>query len=150
MHNKAAPPPSYMRTILILRFAAAAVLFVTAARVLGSDHADPMSLNVLKVQQDPEANITDLHAFIVDGGGQLITDAARIGEGQRLVISLCVRRALQPAQAGLLNLEGYKFRVHLDFHPGVRFFAEEGTPDGDAYAKQLKARNDGVAAKETA
>ena len=137
-------------TSLIRLVATAVVLSATAARLLGSDHADPMSLNVLALQPDQEANITDLHAFVIDKAGQVISEQSRIAEGDRLVISLCVRRALQPSQIKLLNLEGYKFRVHLDLHPQVRFFAEEGTPAGAAYAKQLEERNNAVTAKAAA
>jgi len=89
-----------------------------------------MSLNVLALQEDPNANITDLHAFVVDHAGKPIAEAARLGEGERLVISLCVRRALQPTQTKTLNFDGYKFRVHLDFDPKVRFVPETKGPDG--------------------
>lgn len=109
-----------------------------------------MSLNVLALQPDQEANITDLHAFVIDKSGQLITEQSRIGEGDRLVISLCVRRALQPNQIRLLNFDGYKFRVHVDLNPNVRFFAEDGTPEGAAYAKQLEDRTKAVTAKAAA
>ncbi|HKP93245.1 MAG TPA: hypothetical protein VJS88_05060, partial [Chthoniobacterales bacterium] len=140
-----------MRNPPLVRLAAATLLFAAAAtRLWGSDHADPMSLNVLALQPDQEANITDLHAFVVDKSGQLITDPGRIAEADRLVISLCVRRALQPNQIKLLNLAGYKFRVHLDLNPKVRFFPEDGTPDGAAYARQLDERNKAVAAKAAA
>lgn len=140
-----------MRNSPFVRLAAATVLFAaTASGLWASDHADPMSLNVLALQSDQEANITDLHAFVVDKAGQLITDPGRIAEGDRLVISLCVRRALQPNQIRLLNLAGYKFRVHLDLNPHVRFFAEDGTPEAAAYARQLDERNKAVAAKAAA
>ena len=140
-----------MRNTSLARIVAAAiVLSATAARLLGSDHADPMSLNVLALQPDQEANITDLHAFVIDKAGKVISEQSRLGEGERLVISLCVRRALQPNQIKLLNLEGYKFRVHIDLDPQVRFFAEDGTPEGAAYTKQLDERNKAVAAKEAA
>src|SRR2546423_2502963 len=140
-----------MRITSLVRLLAAAAFFsATACRVFGSDHADPMSLNVLALTPDQEANITDLHAFVIDKSGQLITDESRIAEGDRLVISLCVRRALQPNQIKLLNFDGYKFRVHLDLNPDVRFFAEDGTPEGAAYAKQLEDRNKAVTAKAAA
>src|SRR3954466_9220904 len=79
--------------------------------VRASDHADPMSLDVLRVQKDRDANITDLHAFVVDGSGHLVTEPNGFRPADRLVISLCVRRALQPAQIEGLDLAGYKFRV---------------------------------------
>ena len=101
-----------------------------------------MSLNVFMVQETPEANITDLHAFVVDGEGKLISDADRLAtEGDQLIISLCVRRALRPDQIDALNLKGYKFRVHLDLDPPVRFFNEELTREGDEYAAVLARRN---------
>lgn len=139
-----------MRNIPYLRLLTAAILFAAVNPARSSDHADPMSLNVLALQSDQEANITDLHAFVIDKTGQVISEQGRIAEGDRLVISLCVRRALQPNQIRLLNLEGYKFRVHLDLHPPVRFFAEDGTPEGAAYAKQLDERTKAVTAKAAA
>jgi hypothetical protein len=140
-----------MRNTSLLRLVVAAVLFaITSDWVWASDHADPMSLDVLALQSDAEANITDLHAFVVDRTGQLITDPARIGEGERLVISLCVRRALQPNQIKALKLDGYKFRVHVDLNAAVRFFAEEGTPEGQAYAAELETRNKVVSEKAAA
>src|SRR5687768_1449525 len=89
-----------------------------------SDHADPQGLDAFLVQKSPEANITDLHAFVVDRAGRPILDASRLGEGDQLIISLCVRRALRPDLVGGLNLKGYKFRVHVDLDPPVRFFDE--------------------------
>lgn len=65
-----------------------------------------MTLNVFEVQPDPEANITDLHAFV---------------DGDNLVVSLCARRALRPDQVGGLDLDGYRFRISMDFHPPVHF-----------------------------
>ena len=116
-----------------------------------SDHADPMSLNVFMVQETPEANITDLHAFVVDRNGALISDPNLIAsEGDQLIISLCVRRALQPQQIGALQLKGYKFRLHLDFDPPVRFFDETKTREGANYAQELAKRNNEVAAKTAA
>jgi hypothetical protein len=145
------PALRLMRNTSLVRLIASLVLFsATALRVWGSDHADPMSLNVLALQPDQEANITDLHAFVIDKSGQVISEQSRIAEGDRLVISLCVRRALQPSQITLLNLAGYKFRVHLDLNPQVRFFAEDGTPEGAAYAKQLEERTKAVTAKAAA
>jgi hypothetical protein len=140
-----------MKNMSFVRFVVAAILFAGATgRSWGSDHADPMSLDVLMLQEDQEANITDLHAFVVDEAGKLISDPSRIGEGKRLVISLCVRRALQPNQTKLLNFSGYKYRIHLDLHPNVRFFAEDGTPEGKAYKDQLEFRNKAVVDTATA
>src|SRR6266550_1669791 len=111
-----------MKNTLSVRFVALAMLFAAAAcRAWGSDHADPMSLNVLALQEEPNANITDLHAFVVNHAGEPVLDPARLAEGERLVISLCVRRALQPTQNNTLAFDGYNFRVHIDFDPKVRF-----------------------------
>jgi hypothetical protein len=110
-----------------------------------------MSLNVLALQEDPNANITDLHAFVVDRTGHRIADAARLGEGERLVISLCVRRALQPTQTKTLKFDGYKFRVHLDFDPKVRFVPETKGPDGSPTPPpQVEEANKTVNAKAAA
>ena len=65
---------------------------------LASDHADPMSLNAFKPQDDPVANITDLHAFVVDKDRIPILDAETMKDADQLVISLCVRRRLLPWQ----------------------------------------------------
>lgn len=94
--------------------AVASFLTVLPTPSFASDHADPMTLNVFKVQPDPEANITDLHAFI---------------DGENLVVSLCARRALRPDQVGGLELDGYRFRISMDFHPPVRF-ATDPPPSG--------------------
>jgi hypothetical protein len=110
-----------------------------------------MSLNVLALQEDPNANITDLHAFIVDENGRPIADQARISEGKRLIISLCVRRALQPSQTKSLNFDGYKFRVHLDFQPKVRFVPESKGPDGSPTpVPQIEEANKAVKARADA
>ena len=103
-----------------------------------SDHADPMSLYVFKVQQSAEANITDLHAFIVDKEGKLVTEGDPTVTGDQLIISLCMRRSLLPQQISALNLKGYQFRVHLDVDPPVRFFDEHKTRDGKVYAEELE------------
>jgi hypothetical protein len=103
-----------------------------------SDHADPMSLYVFKVQQSAEANITDLHAFVVDKEGKLVTEGDPTVTGDQLIISLCMRRSLLPQQISALNLKGYQFRVHLDVDPPVRFFDEHKTRDGKVYAEELE------------
>jgi hypothetical protein len=101
----------------------------------GSDHADPQSVtNPFYVQPEPNANITDLHAFIVD---KLIGENNHVIEGEHLIVSLCVRRALTPEQARMLTLKGYKFRVHFDLDPKVRIFDETKTPEGQDYAEEL-------------
>jgi hypothetical protein len=129
-----------MRNTPYLRLLAAVILFAAVSPARSSDHADPMSLNVLKLQPDQEANITDLHAFVVDQAGHLITEPERLGEADRLVISLCVRRALQPKQIEGLNLAGYKFRVHVDFNANVRTVPAKHSPEWANYDKDYKAR----------
>jgi hypothetical protein len=124
--------------------------FVVSPTARGSDHADPMSLNVFKVQGDPAANITDLHAFIVDGAGKLVTEGNPLLTGDRLIISLCVRRALRPNQIQALQLRGFQFRVHIDPNPPVRFFDETKTRDGDAFQARLAALNQQVKDREAA
>ncbi len=121
--------------------AAALLLSATSPSVRASDHADPMSINVLKARRMAEANITDLHAFVVDASGKRIEDASRMNEAERLIVSLCVRAALQPQQIGALKLDGYKYRLHIDFDPEVRFFNEKETPEGADYAKTLAGIN---------
>ncbi len=110
-------------------------------RALASDHADPMSLNAFKPQDDPVANITDLHAFVVDKDRRPILDADRMKDADQLVISLCVRRRLLPWQIEGIGKEvpKYSFRVHLDLNPEVRFFAPNKTRDGRDYAGALEA-----------
>src|SRR5918994_4884959 len=84
----------------------------------GSDHADPQSVtNPFYVQPEPDANITDLHAFMVD---RLVGENNQVIEGEHLIVSLCVRRSLTPEQERMLTLKGYKFRVHFDLDPKVR------------------------------
>jgi len=97
-------------------FLAAVSMVALPTSAFASDHADPMTLNVFEVQPDPEANITDLHAFI---------------DGDNLVVSLCARRALRPDQIDGLDLDGYRFRISMDFHPPVRF-ATNPPPSGSA------------------
>src|SRR5204862_211200 len=75
----------------------AVVVFCPVA--IASDHADPMStVNPFKPQDDPVANITDLHAFVVNKDRKPVLDEARLKEGDQLIISLCVRRRLLPWQ----------------------------------------------------
>lgn len=93
-----------------------------------SDHADPMSLNVLEFPKSPEANITDLHAFVTDGANpHAKLDGTSDDEGKRLVVSLCVRRALMPEDGPKLSLDEYRFKVHLDLGPSVRFLSPDAT-----------------------
>ena len=113
-----------------------------------------MSLNAFLVQKSPAANITDLHAFIVDSAGQVVTAGDPSVVGDQLILSLCVRRALQPQQISGLDLKGFKFRVHLDLQPPVRFFNEKLTREGDDYdtvlGKRTAAVNTSAAALEAA
>jgi hypothetical protein len=93
----------------------------------GSDHADPQSVtNPFYVQPEPDANITDLHAFIVD---RLVGEDNQVIEGEHLIVSLCVRRALIPQQETKLNFKDYKFRVHFDLDPKVRIFEDTNSRD---------------------
>lgn len=102
----------------------------------GSDHADPQSvLNPFYVQPYPEANITDLHAFMVD---RLVGENNQIIEGEYLIVSLCVRRALTPEQARTLNFKDYRFCVHFDLDPKV--VRTSGDRDG-AIAQMFEATN---------
>jgi len=110
-----------------------------------------MSLNVLALQEEPNANITDLHAFVVNRAGEPILDPNRLAEGERLVISLCVRRALQPTQTKTLDFDGYNFRVHIDFDPKVRFVTEVKRPDGQpSPPPQIEKANEAVKTKADA
>lgn len=103
-----------------------------------SDHADPMSINVFKLQEAPEANLTDLHAFLVDKDWKMLADGAPIPPDAQLVVSFCARRRLLPEQEAALNLKGYKFRVHFDLDPNLRIFDGNTAADGTDYAKELE------------
>jgi hypothetical protein len=131
-----------MRNIPYVCLLAMAILFAAISPARSSDHADPMSLDVLKLQSDQEANITDLHAFVVDPKGYVITQSERLGEADRLILSLCVRRALQPAQIEGLNLAGYKFRIHIDFDAQVRFVPAKGSPEWEKYNNDYNQKKD--------
>ena len=71
------------------------LLFFGLSAGRASDHADPMSLNAFALQEEPAANITDLHAFIVDAEGKRVTEGDPSATGDALILSLCVRRALR-------------------------------------------------------
>lgn len=102
----------------------------------GSDHADPQSvLNPFYLQPEPDANITDLHAFMVD---RLVGENNQVIEGEHLIVSICVRRALIPEQESKLKLEGYKFQVHFDLNPKV--VRSAGDRDG-AIAQMFEGTN---------
>ena len=98
-----------------------------------------MTLNPFKLQDDPDANITDLHAFVVDQNGTPVLEPDRIRDSDQLIISLCVHRRLLPRQhAGLAgSLTNYSFRVHIDLDPTIRFFDPTKTRDGREYAAVL-------------
>ncbi len=105
----------------------AILLFSSYNLCRGSDHADPQSVtNPFYVQPEPDANITDLHAFIVD---RLVGENNQVIEGEHLIVSLCVRRALTPEQARTLNFTGYQFRVHFDLDPTVEIFEDTNSRD---------------------
>src|SRR5207253_5798596 len=114
----------------------AILVFASYQPCRASDHADPQSvLNPFYLQPEPAANITDLHAFIVD---RLVGEDNQVIEGEHLIVSICVRRALIPEQESKLKLEGYKFRVHFDLTPKV--VRSAGDKDG-AIAQMLEGTN---------
>lgn len=118
--------------------------------LLASDHADPMSLNVFQTQSDPAANITDLHAFMVDAKGRPLLTEAELKDADQLVVSLCVRRRLLPWQIDKLedneHLSDYTFRVHLDLNPDVRIFDPKKTRGGGDYEATLTRLNEAITA----
>lgn len=116
------------RCLFFLVCLATALLMRLPSRA--SDHADPMSLNVFALPKDQEANITDLHAFVVDRDGRYVAAGDPLASDNRLIISLCVRRALNPGQGKALSFKPYNFRVHLDLAPPVRFVDEDAPPAG--------------------
>jgi hypothetical protein len=121
-----------------LRCSASVVLLLCVSYNVcrGSDHADPQSiLNPFYVKPDPNANITDLHAFMVD---KLVGEDNQVIEGEHLIVSLCVRSALIPGQESTLNFKGYKFRVHFDLDPKV--IRSSGDRDG-ALAQMFENTN---------
>ena len=114
----------------------AILVFASYQPCRASDHADPQSvLNPFYLQPEPDANITDLHAFIVD---RLVGEDNHVIEGENLIVSICVRRALIPEQESKLKLEGYKFRVHFDLNPQV--VRSAGDRDG-AIAQMFEGTN---------
>ncbi|HEX5065703.1 MAG TPA: hypothetical protein VFY49_06300 [Myxococcota bacterium] len=120
--------PHGIRRLLLAGSLASTLIAVASG---ASDHADPMSLNVFAVQQQPDANITDLHAFVVDRDGRRVTSGDALAPDHRLVVSLCVRRALRPDQTQTLDLAPYTFRIHLDLGPPVRFAGDGGVATSD-------------------
>lgn len=139
--------PSILRRPLRASGVLAALLL--ASQLPASDHADPMSLNVFTLQDDPEANITDLHAFITDADGHRLAADRAPTSADALVVSLCMRRALLPDAAGGLELGGYEFRLHLDLDPPLRFADPAKTRDGRDYAAELARLNAAVADAKT-
>lgn len=124
-----------MHALARLAIAGTLILALPMGTARASDHADPMSINVFAMQESPEANITDLHAFVVDGNHRVVTSGDPLAADNRLVVSVCVRRALKPEDARALDLRGYTFRVHLDLDPRVRF-AGTPPPGADLAARQ--------------
>jgi hypothetical protein len=136
----------HMKIHFLCRCAIVAVLLCTSYDLCrGSDHADPQSvLNPFYVQPEPYANITDLHAFIVP---RLLGENEQvIEEGEHLIISLCVVRALNPLVPGVpgqeknLNFKDIKFRVHFDLDPKV--VGSSGDQDSTVF-KLLESTNPG-------
>ncbi|MEO5912961.1 MAG: hypothetical protein ABIS50_01925 [Luteolibacter sp.] len=152
-------------TLHSIRFALLLAAAATALPAAASDHADPMNLlNPFEIQADPEANITDLHAFIVDKDWKLINRAPDATAGDNLILSLCVRRAISEQERGKPKGPGdstklrpgeYTYRIHLDFNPPVRIFnwkTFESTKEGlkgdpPALAAYLAKTNDDRAAQ---
>lgn len=118
-----------MHTTRISSLILAAVLVapIGVAPSRASDHADPMSLNVFAVPRQQEANITDLHAFVVDSDGRTVSVVDPLATDNWLILSLSVRRALEPDQAKTLDLKPYTYRIHLDLAPPVRFAAAQSS-----------------------
>lgn len=95
-----------------------------------SDHADPQNIiNPFAMPKQTEANITDLHAFVVDKQGRPVTSPNAIASGDQLIISLCVRprtteqkkdKPIRATDSTTFDFDDYTFRVHLDMHPPVR------------------------------
>lgn len=112
-----------------------------------SDHADPMSLDAFRQQDDPIANITDLHAFLVDKERKPILKPEQVKDADQLIVSLCVRRRLLPSQIQGVgrDLSKYTFRLHLDTNPEVRFFEEGKTRDGRDYNSVVSKLNSEIA-----
>lgn len=123
-------------------------LLAAAVESSASDHADPMSLNAFQLQKDPVANITDLHAFVIDAERRPILEVARTKDAEALVISLSVRRGLLPWQIEGIgrDVSKYRFRVNLDLDPEVRFFESGKTRDGRDYQAALAAASKGIPA----
>ena len=105
-----------MKAVLPSILCLAALAFQAVA--LGSDHADPMSLNAFFLQEEPLANITDLHAFVVDKAGTPLPINGDVAQGHALVVSTCVRRKLLPTQTNDPELEA-RF-AHDRFSPAHR------------------------------
>src|SRR5262249_31789591 len=94
------------------------------------------------------ANITDLHAFLVDSTGAPVRTAEQIARADQLIVSLCVRRRLLHSQiddpklvAGLPELS---FRVHLDLDSDVAHYDPKILPDGRVYEEELKQLGDQI------
>lgn len=122
------------------RFTAACAFAALALAAVASDHADPMSLNVFKLQDAPEANITDLHAFLADSSGHVLPADHAPTPDDCLIVSLCVRRAITPKdEADLkdLDVSGFSFRVHLDLDPVVRFHDPYRTINRKEYVAEV-------------
>lgn len=124
-----------------IRLAACAAVLGCHGLVIASDHADPMSLNTFLPQHAPLANITDLHAFVVDKDGKPLLEADGVHDGDQLIISLCVRRRLLYWQINDPELErglvGLTFRVHLDLDPDIKHHDPTKLPDGRIYKDEL-------------
>jgi hypothetical protein len=92
-------PAIWVLPLLILVVALFALM---PPRSRASDHADPVNL------QEPESNLTDLFFY---------------PDGDRMILILCVRRAL--ITPGPYNLEPFEYAVHFDLQSRVAFDSEE-------------------------
>lgn len=123
------------------------------ALAVASDHADPMSLDSFLPQDRPLANITDLHAFLVDRDGAPILKAEDLSRAHQLIVSLCVRRRLLYWQIDDPKLEQglheLSFRVHLDLDSEVTHYDANKLPDGRDYAQTLKELDELIAKTQT-
>ena len=139
---------------VLLRPALWIAVLVGPAIAMASDHADPMSLNAFWPQDQPLANITDLHAFVVDGDGMPLLKAEELSRVRQLIVSLCVRRRLPFAQVNDPALEQglheLSFRLHLDFDSEVAHYETNKLRDGLDYAAALTQLDERIAKAQAA
>jgi hypothetical protein len=88
--------------MLSLLIVVVALFALAPPGIRASDHADPISL------EEPESNLTDLFFY---------------PSGDRMILILCVRRAL--TTPGPYNLAPFEYAVHFDLQSRVTFDSEE-------------------------